>query len=297
MKRIYGIAAVLGCLALGAAAQDDPSQQEVKMRLEKMAAEAKVLSVQGAVMSPTVKGAPYTADEVTESTQTLADGTRIHNENRTTVYRDGEGRIRREGPNEVSISDPVAGVRYVLNSKNQTASKMPLGNVFYFAKGGQGGTGQAGAAGTFEHWVQAPVSVGEGVVSQSNPQAVAIMKDGIQMRTFGAVGDVNAIGPMTATVVQKNAQQDSLGQQVMEGVTAEGTRSTVTLDVGTIGNDRPIQIVSERWYSPDLQTVIMTKHTDPRNGEQSFQLTNIRRGEPDPSLFQVPAGYQLIDRK
>lgn len=296
MRRIYGIAAILGFLALGASAQDDLSQPEVKMRLEKMAAEAKVLSIQGAVMSPTVKGAPYTAEELTQSTQTLADGTRIHNENHTTVYRDGEGRIRREGPNEVSIFDAVSGVRYVLNSKTQTAGKMTLGNVFYFT-GGPGAAGQAGPSGTFEYRVKAPVSLGEIGVGQSGPETIAVMKEGV--RTFSAVGAISAgpAGAMAATMPQKNAHQESLGQQVMEGVNAEGTRTTVTLDAGTIGNDRPIQIVSERWYSPDLQTVIMTKHTDPRTGEETFQLTNIRRGEPDPSLFQVPAGYQIIDRK
>ena len=78
---------------------------------------------------------------------------------------------------------------------------------------------------------------------------------------------------------------------------SEGTRHTITLPAGTIGNDRPIQTVSERWYSPELQTVTMTKHTDPRSGEDTFRLTNVLRGEPSPDLFQVPASYQFSERK
>ena len=84
---------------------------------------------------------------------------------------------------------------------------------------------------------------------------------------------------------------------MMEGVNAEGTRYVSMIEVGAIGNDRPIQISSESWYSPDLQMVIMSKHSDPRTGDESFRLTNISRGEPAAYLFQLPVGYQLTERK
>lgn len=90
--------------------------------------------------------------------------------------------------------------------------------------------------------------------------------------------------------------QESLGKQTIEGVQAEGSRTTVTIPAGAIGNERPIQVVSERWYSPELQTLVMTRHSDPRFGETTFRLTNISRTEPDHSLFEVPAGYKIIDR-
>ena len=90
---------------------------------------------------------------------------------------------------------------------------------------------------------------------------------------------------------------EPLGKQTIEGVNAEGTRNVTTLETGAVGNDRPIQVSSERWYSEDLQTVIMTKHSDPRTGEESFHLTNVRRGEPGAYLFQLPAGYQLAESK
>jgi TonB family protein len=89
------------------------------------------------------------------------------------------------------------------------------------------------------------------------------------------------------------AKAESLGKQNVEGVEAEGTRSTVTIPVGEIGNERPIEIVNERWYSPELETVVMSRHSDPRIGESSYRLTNIDRSEPAKSLFEVPADYTL----
>ena len=92
---------------------------------------------------------------------------------------------------------------------------------------------------------------------------------------------------------ERNARKESLGKQVIEGVEAEGTRTTFTIPAGEIGNERAIEIVSERWYSPELQAVVMTRHSDPRFGETSYKLTNISRTEPDRSLFELPAGFVL----
>jgi hypothetical protein len=90
---------------------------------------------------------------------------------------------------------------------------------------------------------------------------------------------------------------ESLGKQMIEGVNAEGTRNVSTIEAGAIGNDRPIQVSSESWYSDELQMMVMSKHSDPRTGDESFRLTNIRRGEPGAYLFQAPAGYQITERK
>jgi hypothetical protein len=94
-----------------------------------------------------------------------------------------------------------------------------------------------------------------------------------------------------------NTKTEDIGPQTMEGVVAQGTRTTRTIETGAIGNDRPITIVSERWFSPQLQTVMMTKQNDPRSGEIVFRLSNVKLGEPDASLFQVPAGYQVTEGK
>jgi hypothetical protein len=92
---------------------------------------------------------------------------------------------------------------------------------------------------------------------------------------------------------ENNAKKASLGKQLIEGVEAEGTRTTITIPAGEIGNERAIEIVSERWYSSELQTVVMTRHSDPRFGETTYKLTNISRTEPDHSLFELPSGYTL----
>src|SRR5215831_18471415 len=125
MRRFFAMTTIVLLAAAAAAAQDDRAEQFV--RLDKMAAQVKMMGVQGAVMGKTVKGAPYSGVEINENTQVLADGTRIHNESQTQVYRDSEGRVRRETANDVTIFDPVGNASYVLNSKNQTARKLPLG--------------------------------------------------------------------------------------------------------------------------------------------------------------------------
>jgi len=94
-----------------------------------------------------------------------------------------------------------------------------------------------------------------------------------------------------------NSKTESLGTQVIAGLLAEGTRTTQTIPAGQIGNSQPIAVVSERWYSPDLQVVLMSKRSDPRAGETVYQLTNISRGEPASSLFAAPAEFQVSDAK
>jgi hypothetical protein len=92
---------------------------------------------------------------------------------------------------------------------------------------------------------------------------------------------------------QNNVTTTSLGTQTINGVTAEGTRTTRTIPAGEIGNANAIVITHERWYSPDLQMVVMSKRSDPFVGDTTFQLTNIQKQEPDASLFQVPADYAV----
>jgi hypothetical protein len=96
---------------------------------------------------------------------------------------------------------------------------------------------------------------------------------------------------------QEKVQVDTedLGSQTMEGVLVKGVRMTHTIPAGQIGNDRPITIVTEVWTSPDLQTVVYSKRSDPRMGEQTFRLTDMVRAEPNPSLFTAPADFKIVD--
>jgi hypothetical protein len=86
---------------------------------------------------------------------------------------------------------------------------------------------------------------------------------------------------------------ESLGVKTIQGVTAEGTQLTRTIPAGAAGNANPIVITTERWYSPDLQVTVLETHTDPRFGTSTFQLTNIVRSEPDPTVFALPSDYTL----
>ena len=209
----------------------------------------------------TVAGAPYSAQAVTQVTQTLANGNQINRTTTSAVARDSSGRTMREetlggfgpwgaqgsaaGAKSVMIHDPVAQVSYVLDATNKVAHKMTMGNH------------QRGAA-------------------------------------RGAAGE-NGAQPRIARGNRPAPQTESLGTQAINGVSAQGTRITRTIPAGAIGNAQPIEIVTETWYSPDLQLVVMSKTSDPRTGDSVYQLTNIVRAEPDASLFQVPAGYSVSE--
>lgn len=212
-----------------------------------------LLGFEGESATRVVKGTPFSATAVTETTQQLADGNRIHRTTSVSLSRDSQGRFRREvtlpaigplaasgkTPHFVSILDPVTGFRYVLDPDEKTARK---------------------------------VSVSE--------------------RRRGPHGDFFE-KRLRARKAGDNVKTESLGTQVIEGVPAEGTRLTRTIPAGQIGNDKPIEIISERWYSPDLQMLVMSRRSDPRFGETTYKLTNIQRTEPAASLFEVPSDYTV----
>lgn len=95
------------------------------------------------------------------------------------------------------------------------------------------------------------------------------------------------------TTSKHEVKTEDLGKQTIEGVVCEGKRTTMTIPAGEIGNERPIETISEHWYSPELQVTVMTKTSDPRFGETSYRLQNIIRNEPSPSLFQIPSDYTV----
>lgn len=228
------------------------------------------------MMGQTVKGAPYAADAVTEFTQTLADGTHINRQETYTIYRDGEGRIRRESGNEVWISDPVAKVSYILDTKQQTAREMPLSQTIAYRK------------------MQLDKVTAESMAKSGGFAVAAGSSGGSGPVVFGMSAGANA---KVIRMTDANDKTESLGRQAIEGVDADGTRTTTVIPQGQIGNDRPLQIVHERWESAELHVTVLSKHSDPMMGDSVERLTNIRRGEPDPALFAVPAGYQIESGK
>jgi hypothetical protein len=239
--------------------------------------------------SAVVKGSPYSADAVTETTQTLTDGNRIHRTTKASLFRDSEGRTRREqtlgelGPLTVSgdpirtivINDPVAESSYMLNTHEKTAHKMPSKAAWRVSELQSKLKDKAEA----EH--KALMAAGTGASTDHH----------FEMRVTQSSG--TNIGDAKRLAESKSLKKESLGTQMFEGVAADGTRTTLTIPAGQIGNERPIDIVTETWFSNQLHTTVMTKTIDPRSGETVYALKNIKLAEPSGDLFQVPADYAI----
>src|SRR6185369_9466092 len=191
-------------------------------------------------------------------------------------------------------TDPVAGVTFTLDSRSHTANKsVPF--TFEFSKK----LDKAGAVVSAMEGQRFEFKVERGTAAAGS----MIMTTPLGSAPAGAHPDLDqlraeagAAGTMvfrTKSGPNPNEVKEQLGKQIIEGVEVEGTRTTVTIPAGDIGNERPIEIVSERWYSPELQLVVMTRHSDPRFGETTYKLTNINRTEPVKSLFEVPPGYTV----
>lgn len=219
-----------------------------------------------------VTAAPYTATATTESTQVLADGNRIVNKTSSFVARDSQGRTRREtdlhrigtmqvdSPKTVFINDPTKHTQYI------------------FTPGGEA----------------TKVVRSEGNWKES-PQIIDLRGSSGERHVNEKV-IVKVAGPHDAQQRKENNEQikrEDLGTQTIEGVSAQGKRETVTIPAGEIGNERPIEIVTETWFSPELRTMVLRKHSDPRLGDSTYRLTDIKRNEPDAALFQPPAGAKV----
>jgi hypothetical protein len=306
MKRIYSMACAAALAAYSASAQDPEAVKKAmaedltKIQLDAALTKLQVIGMQGGIMSM-IKGAPYSGEQITENTQMLGDGTRIHSESAMKVYRDSEGRVRRETPDMISIFDPVAGVGYTLNPHTFTGSKM---QVSVSVKGGPNSYSYSASASSADgKMAQVYIGTKTSTVTTTGNKAEAgwdaVRGDGLGAG-FGAGSGVfySAAGPNIAfSKALKLGKAESLGSQTMEGVSVQGERRTHTIEAGEIGNDRAISTIDEHWYSPDLQLDVMTKHSDPRTGEQTTRLVDIRRGDPDASLFQVPASYTINEGK
>ena len=286
-----------------------------------------------------VKGAPYSAQATNESVHTLAGGNRIVRTSHSTIYRDSEGRTRREQTISVVggfsaegkpaqttfINDPVAGVNYILDATNRTARKIDYSAKIAAerklvetmkAKRAAEGAGDEKAAGEKMPAEKAALiaelkakraaeggATGDekGIVAEkiAIEKAAAGGEFRFEMRTGpgGGPGPRIAAGPGGPGFVmmggKKNTKKEELGKQTIEGVEAEGTRYVTTIPAGEIGNEQPIEMVFETWFSPELQAVVMSKHSDPRSGENTYRLTNINRTEPPHSLFEVPSDYTI----
>jgi len=235
-----------------------------------------------------VEGAPYSAVAVTKVERTLGDGNRIVREVRSPVHRDGEGRTRREPalaphgpasealvslPERILIDDPVADLSWVLDPERKTASRRPRPKL-HFVRESTEHTGHdvTTAGGT---WVP--------------------REPGVEPPPLPPGADVQVAHFVKEPGQEGELQEEPLGARRISGVDVVGTRSTRTIPAGSIGNERDIDVVTERWYSEELQLDVLRTQSDPRFGTTTYELQDLRVGEPDPALFEVPASYRVVE--
>ena len=239
---------------------------------------------------------PYSAEAVTDVVQTLADGNRIVRQNKAQISRDSQGRTRREegfamfgplvnGPTRErtaqradfrsddrhawSCSTCRAGPRTGCRRRRDLMLRNKIAGV----------NGSAG------------VNVDELNVEKFRDGSASHRR----ARAGAAAVSCSIASRRSSAMRSEKPVVESLGTQFMEGVAVEGTRTTMTIPAGQIGNEQPINIVSERWFSPDLKVLVMSRQSDPRFGETTYRLTNLTRAEPSPQLFEIPADFTIVD--
>jgi len=245
------------------------------------------VAAEPAVSNQLVKGAPYSLEATVETNQTLADGNRIVHHQIVRVYRDSEGRTRREEtlaaigpwaasgtpPTIVTIQDPVSGSSYSLDPQNKVATRLPKG-------------------------LPGPVTIATGTHFDGPALSVSVPPEGSKsagpVTAFNSGAGVFVVqGGVASSMAKPDENSESLGKDVIAGISAEGTRMTSTIPAEAMGNERPIEITRERWYSPDLQIVLRSKQSDPRFGVTTYEVTKLDRSNPAHSLFEVPHDYQI----
>ncbi len=262
---IVTAASVVGLATFAVLPAQEPTR-EIQFKTFEKGVKGSVQAVNG----NTVTGAPYSAEAVTETTQVLGDGNQIAHSSSVKLYRDSQGRERREESEpfqRVFIYDPVSNTSLSIDPQGRTAEKS-AGVGF-----GRGGARLATA-------------VAGGGRSAGIPQGTISIPD-------GRLGTITVTGRMISGASTPAPVAEDLGSKSVEGVYAMGSRTTVTIPAGQVGNRQPIDVVDEVWYSPDLQMNVMTRHSDPRTGDIVYRLTKVSRAEPDATLFQAPADYKV----
>jgi hypothetical protein len=235
----------------------------------------KVLEPGIAIEMRITKNAPYSGEATTESVQVLPDGNRIMHRNATRVYRDSAGRTRRETLDAggqvttVAISDPSTGESFVFDPKGGKVSRSIVTRTKTRAEG---------VPIAYEGDTLVVTTDGQPGVTQDVTSHVVLTRQG-EGAFVGRVASGDAKTPVS---------KEDLGQQTVEGLTANGMRLTTIIPAGAIGNEQSIKVVSEEWTSPDLQVLVLTRHSDPRTGDTTYRLSNVVRGEQARSLFDPP---------
>lgn len=212
-----------------------------------------------------VTGSPYSATLTTTHAQTLADGTHVQGpDNISRSFRDSQGRTRVDHFMPSSLSKDPDNPTLI----SAIITDPVAGFTYHLDATNHRATRWPYAAGAVRSELHALNSV-----TVETPT----MREGASDRP------------------RSTSTSEPLGTQSFDGVVAVGTRTTLTLPVGARGNDRPINIVAESWYSGDLRMVVAANSENPMTGTTSTHLTQLDRNEPDPALFEIPDGYAIED--
>jgi hypothetical protein len=216
-----------------------------------------VSTLSGGINLRTVEGAPFSADLVRESTQVSTDGTPVTRETHGKMFRDSLGRTRSETELESAVAGG-ASKQYVtiVDPKQQTSTVLDV----------------AAKTATIYHLPAAPAVSGRSLKMVAAAQNSAVSGS----RHPGTAG------------------AESLGTMTIEGFLVTGSRRAHANEA-TVAKGGPQGAEIETWFSPELKVELQTTTRLSPTVSQTTRLTKIASGEPDPLLFQVPAGYTVQD--
>jgi hypothetical protein len=300
-QTIWGGALLCGMALLGVTAQTGMAQTAMGTQQQALGGNQSVIA---AIIAP-VTEAPYQAEKVSRSVQKLGDGTVITNETRGLIARDAQGRIREDlnivhsgqvngqqrdmALQSATVGDPVTHSILIWTGEDtKVAIEMQMPSMPTLPKMGVVPPPPGPPNGSMGGGMAMP--------NMAHPSVVALHEDAPP--PMGAVRVNNlprAVNLGKAAGPKDDVRTEDLGQQSIEGVLVTGKRTTTTIPLGKVGNDRPIVVVHEEWQSPELKILVKTIDTDPRTGEQTMELQQLVRTDPSATLFQVPAGYKVQD--
>jgi hypothetical protein len=252
-------------------------------------------SMMSALLEP-VNSAPYQAEKVSHSVQTLSDGTVITHDSRGMLARDAQGRVREDIYQ--TQSGNVNGKQMNLELQSATVGD-PMAHTMLFWTGDKTNIAMQMQLPTLPKGMNSLLTAPPPPPPPGHP--VQMLKEDAPPPSVNlahsAGSGTTPLGGIAAGASgpRDDVRTEKLGQQSLEGVLVTGTRTITTIPTGKIGNDRPIVVVHEEWRSPELKIVVKTIDKDPRTGEQTMELQNLVRTDPDPALFQAPVGYKVQD--
>lgn len=317
-------AALAGKEAALARAEASIDVREIRESIRKAIEDA---NLHGAMISrrtsgdEVVKGNPYSSREVREFKQTLGDGTVISRQSTRLLARDRDGRLRQElrqpdGTARVFINDPVAREVLIIDPQKRVACKAgfdktaindcfnqtkgdwkPLGFSFNSGKNGVG-----------------MMTANDDLIVEVSPQAQIIdLTEKILPRLSAPIAPLPPLGsaapvppvpspPRTGRSATGAAENTTVTRerktnQPYEGLSVDVDRTIETIAAGSIGNNKAIESVYERYYSPELKMTVYVRRSDPRNGESVYRMTDVKRTDPDASVFKLPSGYTVTEGK